>query len=586
MCRKLSLLGASVTIALFAAGCVVGPKYHTPSVQTPPSYKEATPPAPANTTPQTSANSQSQAAPTPAPQAGNASQPSASATAPSQAGRPNQAPASNATPQANNLGTFSQPNSVPQFGGTAPAAAPATNPPFRVAEPNDNAIRGKWWEMFNDSQLNGLEDQVDISNQNIAEAMGAYFSARALVREARAQYWPTGTTDPSITRERASSTLGSKGSLTNYSLPGDATWVPDLWGKVRNTVAANAAAAQISAADLENTRLSMHAELAVDYFELRGEDNLKQLLDSTVVAYQQSLDLTNVLYQTGIDNDESVAQAETQLESAQAEDTNLAILRAQYEHAIAVLVGQPPSTFSIAPQPQQPAPPEVPVAAPSYLLERRPDVAAAERAMAQANAEIGVATAAYYPTVTLSASAGFNSTSFTDWFAWPNRVWSIGTSLAETVFDAGLRKATVQQYRGIFDEDVATYRQTVLAAFQQVEDDLASARTLSTEVRQQDAAVSSAQRYLTIATDRYRLGIDPYLNVITAETTLLTNQQTAVNLRTQQMTSAVDLIEALGGGWNLSQLPSARAVAQVSMPTPPAAPASATQPAPAGQSNQ
>jgi NodT family efflux transporter outer membrane factor (OMF) lipoprotein len=438
--------------------------------------------------------------------------------------------------------------------------------------------------MFNDQQLSALEAQVDVSNQNIAEAMGAYFSARALVREARAQYWPTVTTDPSITRQRVASTntSNSKGSVVNYSLPGDASWEPDLWGRVRNQVTANAAAAQVSAADLENTRLSMHSELAVDYFELRGQDNLKQLLDSTVAAYQQSLDLTNVLYQTGIDNDESVAQAETQLESAQAEDTNLAILRAQYEHAIAVLVGQPPSAFAIAPQPQQPPPPTVPVAAPSDLLERRPDIAAAERAMAQGNAQIGVATAAFYPNVTLSASGGFNSTSFTDWFAWPNRVWSVGSSLAETIFDAGLRRATVQQYRGIFDEDVATYRQTVLAAFQQVEDDLASERTLALEVQQQDAAVNSAQRYLTIATERYRLGIDPYLNVITAETTLLTNQQTAVNLRTEQMTSSVELIEALGGGWNVTQLPSPAAVAQVSVPAPAA---SRAQPAPANQSN-
>ena len=312
----------------------------------------------------------------------------------------------------------------------------------------------------------------------------------------------------------------------------------------------------------------MHAELAVDYFELRGQDNLKQLLDSTVVAYQQSLQLTQALYETGIDSDESVAQAETQLESAQALDTNVGIERAQLEHAIAVLVGQPPSTFTVPLQPQTFAPPTIPVSAPSDLLERRPDIAAAERAMAQANAQIGIATAAYYPNVTLSASAGFNSTSFTDWFSWPNRVWSVGSSLAETVFDAGLRKATVQQYRGVYDEDVAIYRQTVLTAFQQVEDNLVSARVLATEVQQQNAAVASAQRNLSLATDRYRLGIDPYLNVITAETTFLTDQQTAVNLHTQQMTSAVDLIEALGGGWDRAQLPSTAAVAQAGTSAP------------------
>lgn len=562
----LSALGASVAIAMFASGCTVGPKYHTPTVQMPPSYKEATPPTPPPATPSPSAAAPANNAPAsaaPGAVSGNA--------APGNATNPNTASTQS------NTGT---PN--------APAQA-AINPPFRVAQPSDNTLRGDWWTMFNDPELNALEAQVNISNQNIAEAMGAYFSARALVREVRSEYWPTVTTDPSISRQRVQSTntSGSKGSVANFSLPGDATWVPDLWGKVRNTVASNSAAAQVSAADLENTRLSMHAELAVDYFQLRGEDNLKQLLDSTVVAFQQSLDLTNVLYQTGIDNDESVAQAETQLRSAQAQDTNVGILRSQYEHAIAVLVGQPPSTFTVPAAPQQLAPPEVPVAAPSYLLERRPDIAAAERAMAQANAQIGIATAAYYPTVTLSASAGLQSTSIADWFTWPSRVWSVGSSLAETVFDAGLRKATVQQFRGVYDEDVAVYRQTVLTAFQQVEDNLSAGRILSVQVEQQDAAVQSAQRFLSLATDRYRLGIDPYLDVITAETTLLTNQQAAVNLRTQQMTSSVDLIEALGGGWDRTQLPSQRAVAQVSMPaTTPAASTQPAQPAPANQSNQ
>jgi len=555
----LSALGASVAIAMFASGCTVGPKYHTPAVQVPPSYKEATPPTPppASSTP---------SAATPANNAPNASA--------------NAAPgnAANSNAQAN--------------ASTANAPAPATiNPPFRVAEPSDNALRGDWWTLFNDPELDALEAQVNVSNQNIAQAMGAYFASRALVRESRSEFWPVASASTSITRQRvqATNTSGAKGSVANFSLPGDASWVPDLWGKVRNTVASNASAAQVSAADLENTRLSIHSELAVDYFQLRGEDNLKQLLDSTVVAYQQSLDLTNVLYQTGIDSDESVAQAETQLKSAQAADINVGILRAQYEHAIAVLVGQPPSTFVVPSSARQLAPPEVPVAAPSYLLERRPDIAAAERAMAQANAQIGIATAAYYPTVTLSASAGLQSTSLADWFTWPSRVWSIGSSLGETVFDAGLRKATVQQFRGVFDEDVAVYRQTVLTAFQQVEDNLSTQRILSEQVEQQDAAVQSAERYLSLATERYRLGIDPYLNVITAETTLLNNQQTSVNLRTQQMTSSVDLIEALGGGWDRTQLPSQRAVAQVSIPTTPAASAPAAQPAqgaPANQSNQ
>lgn len=552
----LSALCASATIAIFASGCTVGPKYHTPAVQTPPSYKEATPPTPPPATPTSSAAT----------------------------------PANNAVPNAV-PGSAANSTTQPNTGTSNAPAQAAINPPFRVAQPSDNSLRGDWWTMFNDPELNALEAQVNVSNQNIAEAMGAYFSARAVVREARSEYWPVVSTDPSINRQRVQSTntSGAKDSVANFSLPGDASWVPDLWGKVRNTVESNAAAAQVSAADLENTRLSMHSELAVDYFQLRGQDNLKQLLDSTVVDYQQSLDLTNVLYQTGIDNDESVAQAETTLKSAQAQNTNVDILRSQYEHAIAVLVGQPPSTFTIPAAPQQLAPPEVPIAAPSYLLERRPDIAAAERSMAQANAQIGIATAAYYPTVTLSASAGLQSTAIADWFTWPSRVWSVGSSLAETVFDAGLRKATVQQFRGVYDEDVAVYRQTVLAAFQQVEDNLSTERILAVQIQQQDSAVQSAQRFLSLATDRYRLGIDPYLDVITAQTTLLNNQQTAVDLRTQMMTSAVDLIEALGGGWNRTQLPAERAVAQVSMPATPASsaqPAQPAQPTPAPQANQ
>ena len=442
---------------------------------------------------------------------------------------------------------------------------------WKVAQPKDDALHGKWWEIFNDPQLNTLEDQVNLSNQNVAAAFASFMAARAMVKEARSQYFPTLTTGPSITNERqpvgaggASGSGGSGGAsgstagtaFTEYSLPFDATWVPDLWGRVRNMVRANVAAAQASAADLENTRLTMQSELAVDYFSLRGQDALKELLDSTVVAYRQSLDLTRALYETGIDSDESVAQAETQLEITQAQDTNLGILRAQYEHAIAMLVGQPASTFSIAALPWNVAPPAIPFGVPSQLLERRPDIAANERLMAQANAQIGVAVAAYYPTVTLSAAAGLESTAFTSWFTWPSRFWSVGPSVAETIFDGGLRRATLQQYRAQYDGSVANYRETVLTAFQQVEDNLAALRILSVEIQQQNAAVTSAERNLSLATDRYKLGIDPYLNVITAQTTLLGAQQTAVDLRIQQITSSVSLVEALGGGWDSTQLPS------------------------------
>ena len=439
-----------------------------------------------------------------------------------------------------------------------PADFPQTDG-WKVAQPSDATLHGKWWETFNDPQLNALEEQVSVSNQNVASAAASFLEARALVKEARSQYFPTVTTNPSITNERnpaePGATPSSVKSFTDYSLPFDASWQPDLWGRIRNTVSANASAAQASAADLENVRLTAQAEVAVDYFELRGEDSLKDLLDSTVMAYQQSLDLTQALYETGIDSDEAVAQAETQLEATQAQDTAVGILRAQYEHAIALLVGQPASTFSVPVALLIPNPQAIPFGVPSQLLERRPDIAAAERLMAQANAQIGIARAAYYPTVTLSGAAGLASTAFTTWFTWPARLWSVGPLVSETIFDGGLRRATNQQFEAAYNVTTANYRETVLTAFQQIEDNLAALRLLSKEIQQQGTAVKSAQRNLGLANDRYRLGIDPYLNVITAQTTLLSNQQTAVNLSILQMTSTVQLIEALGGGWDDTQLP-------------------------------
>jgi len=440
---------------------------------------------------------------------------------------------------------------------------------WKVAQPKDDALRGKWWEIFNDPQLNALEERVNVSNQNIAAAAASFFAARALVKEARSQLFPTATTSPAITVQRSpstsssgtsgtatGSTSSSMGTFTEYTFPFDATWQPDLFGRIRNTVRSAAYGAQASAADLENTRLVIQADVAVDYFQLRGQDALKQLLDSTVIAYRQSLDLTKALYETGIGSDEAVAQAETQLEVTEAQDTALGIQRAQFEHAIAMLTGQPASSFSIPIEPLKSSPPAIPIGVPSQLLERRPDIAAAERLVAQANAQIGVARAAYFPTVTLSAAAGFASTSAARWFIWPSRFFSIGSAAAETIFDAGLRRATVEQFRAQYDQTVANYRQTVLTAFQQVEDNLASLRILSVEIQQQDAAVKSAERSLAIAKDRYRLGIDPYLNVLTAQTALLSNQETEVSLQIQQMTASGGLIEALGGGWNASQLPS------------------------------
>ena len=443
-----------------------------------------------------------------------------------------------------------------------PPQSPGATNLWKLAQPGDAALRGKWWEMFNNTQLNELEAQVAVSNQNVAAAFANFLSARALVKEARAQLFPTLAANPGVTRSREallgvqSGSSSAAETLTDYSLPLDASWQLDLWGRIRNTVNANAFAAQATAADLQNTRLTAQAELAVDFFQLRGQDALIQLFSDTIHAYRESLDLTKVRFQTGIDSDEDVAQAETQLETTEAQATNLGILRAQLEHAIALLIGKPAAALSLSMQPLTASPPPAPVGVPSELLERRPDIAAAERRVAEANAQIGVAKAAYYPNVTLSASGGFESSAISSLLNWSSRVWSVGAGLGETLFDAGLRKATVEQFKAAYDSTAATYRQTVLTAFQQVEDDLATLRILTRQVEQQESAVKSSERYLNLAMDRYKTGVDSYLNVITAQTTLLVNQQTLVNLRVQQMTASVQLVQAVGGGWDASQVPS------------------------------
>jgi NodT family efflux transporter outer membrane factor (OMF) lipoprotein len=432
---------------------------------------------------------------------------------------------------------------------------------WKFAHPRDDVIRGKWWEMFNDSQLNQLEEQVNKENQNIALADANFRAARALVKESRSQYFPTVTTSPSIIASRQSSAqthsnVSPGRRSVDYTLPFDATWEPDFWGRIRNSVIASASEAQAAAADVQNVRLTVEAELAFDYYQLRSLDAEKRLLDSTIVAFQQQLELTRVRQQTGIVSDEDVSQAETQLETTQAQATDLGIERAQLEHAIAILTGQAPATFSIPNAPQDEQPPAIPVGIPSQLLERRPDIAAAERRVAEANAEIGVTKAAFFPSLTLSATAGLESTSIASWFTWPARFFSLGPTLSQTLFDKGRRKAATEEARAEYDGTVATYRQTVLTAFQEVEDNLAALRILSHELDQQNAAVSSAQRTVSLSTERYKSGIDSYLNVITAQTILLNNQRTAVNLQMQQMTASVELIKALGGGWNQSELPS------------------------------
>ena len=394
--------------------------------------------------------------------------------------------------------------------------------------------------------------------KSVAAAFAHFLAARAVVKQARSQYFPTLSASPSVTRSRQlslpaqSSSSPTAFTFNEYLLPFDASWELDFWGRVRNTVKANSLEAQATLADLENLRLTVQAEVAADYFQLRVLDAQKQLLDAAVVAYQESLKLTQVQYDTGIASDQDVAQAETQLNITRAQATDLGIQRAQLEHAIATLLGKPASSFFIATNSVVAKPVAIPFGVPSQLLERRPDIAAAERRVAEANAQIGVARAGYFPAITLSGSAGYQSYSLGNLVSGPNLVWSVGGTLAQTLFDAGKRKAITEQARAMYQGTVANYRQTVLTAFQEVEDNLSTLRILSQELQQQNAAVESSHRYLTLANDRYKAGIDSYLNVIVAQTTLLSNQRTAMSLRMQQMTSSVQLIKALGGGWDVS----------------------------------
>jgi NodT family efflux transporter outer membrane factor (OMF) lipoprotein len=432
---------------------------------------------------------------------------------------------------------------------------------WKVANPQETMLRGKWWEIFNDAELNALEEQVDINNQNIKEYFENLMVARAEIREARAQYWPTVTANPSWTRGRTSSSLtnstqANTGQTTTLiSFPIDVAWVPDFWGKIRNEVREAQYAAQVSAADLENERLTEQASLAEYYFEIRGQDALQKILDDTVVADQKALDVTKAAYDTGVGDYISVVEAQTTLESAQSQAINNKVARAQYEHAMAVLVGKLATDFSIPVRPELTEPPPIPVGLPSQLLQRRPDVAAAERTLAEANAVIGIGYGAFFPNVTLAASGGLESSTFGKWFTWPSRFWSIGPSISQTIFNGGLYRAELNQYTATYNADLAAYRQTTLTAFQQVEDYLAAVRLYSQQVERQQAAVTHAQDYLNLEMGRYETGVDPYVDVVIAQTTLLADQQTLATIHVEEMTSAVSLIEALGGGWDESQLP-------------------------------
>ncbi len=437
---------------------------------------------------------------------------------------------------------------------------------WKPAQPRDQEIKGNWWEAYDDSLLNTLEEQVNISNQNLAQAEAQYRQARALVQSARAAYFPTITANASETRSRASSSFSStqlqstnpvtRGITNNYLLTLDAAWEPDLWGRVRRTVESNEASAQASAADLVAARLSAQAELAQDYIQLRALDSQKQLLDDTVAAYEKTLQLTQNQYAAGIVAKVDVVQAQTQLQSTQAQAIDVGVQRAQFEHAIALLIGKPASELTITPAPLTAAVPAVPVGVPSDLLERRPDVAAAERLVAAANAQIGVAIAAYFPSLTLSASGGYQSPSWSNWFTLPSRFWAVGPALAETLFDGGLRRAQTDQARAAYDANVAAYRQTVLTGFKEVEDNLASLRILEQEAQVQDEAVQSARQAVALTTNQYKAGTVNYLNVVVVQAAALNNERTAVDILNRRLVASVLLIKALGGGWNSSDLPS------------------------------
>lgn len=437
---------------------------------------------------------------------------------------------------------------------------------WKQAQPRDQEIKGKWWEAYNDPLLNNLEEQVNISNQNLAQAEAQYRQARALVQSARAGYFPTLSASASESRSRASSSFSStqlqstnpvtRGITNNYLLTLDAVWELDVWGRVRRTVESNEANAQASAADLEAARLSAHAELAQNYFQLRALDTQKQLFDDTVAAFEKSLQLTQNQYAAGIVAKADVILAQTQLKSTQAQAIDVGVQRAQLEHAIALLIGKPASVFSIAPAPLTATLPAVPIGVPSELLERRPDVAAAERLVAAANAQIGVAIAAYFPSLTLSASGGYQSSSWSNWLTLPSRFWAVGPALAETLFDGGLRRAQTEQARAAYDGNVAAYRQTVLTGFKEVEDNLAALRILEQEAEVQDEAVQFARQTVALTTNQYKAGTVNYLNVTVVQAAALNNERTAVDILNRRLAASILLIKALGGGWNSSDLPS------------------------------
>ena len=432
---------------------------------------------------------------------------------------------------------------------------------WKRSHPDAAALRGNWWEIFGDSKLNALEEQVTVSNQDLKMAEARFRQARTMVRYNRAAEFPTIGVGPNIQSLRYSpnepyfpSSTGTS-ARGEFTLPFDLSYEVDLWGRIRRTVTSAGEEAQATAADLETAELSLHAELAVDYFELRSADAQQSLLNATVDQYADNVKLTTALLEGGAAPESDVIQAKTQLDTARVQDSDIGVMRAQYEHAIAILIGKPPAAFTLAASPLNLEPPVIPVGVPSQLLERRPDIAASERSVGEANEGIGIARASYFPSLVLSATGGLEGSSLLNWFAWPSRFWAVGPTMLETIFDGGRRRATSEGALANYDATVANYRQTTLVAFQEVEDNLAALRILEHETGQQREATAEALRGVEIFTNLYQGGADPYLQVITAETIALANERNEIDILRRRMDASVLLIKALGGGWDVSKLP-------------------------------
>ncbi|SDG62467.1 efflux transporter outer membrane subunit [Pseudomonas abietaniphila] len=425
------------------------------------------------------------------------------------------------------------------------------------ANPSDAIARGAWWEIYGDAQLNGLVEKLNTSNQTVAQYEAQYRQAAALVRSARGAFFPT--LDLTTSKNRSSQGTGSSSSSLSSSSSGirdtynaqlGVSWEADIWGKLRRGLEADKASAQASLADLASMQLSLQSQLVQNYLQLRVIDEQKRLLEATVDTYERSLKLTQNQYRAGVSGRDAVAQAQTQLKSTQADLIDLAWQRAQFESAIAVLMGQAPADFSLAPTTSVPALPQIPVQLPSQLLERRPDIAAAERSVMAANANIGVAKAAYYPDLTLSMNGGYSSSTFSNWISLPNRFWSVGPQLAMTLFDGGQRAAEVDRTEAFYDQTVAQYRQTVLDGFKEVEDYMAQLRVYEQEAGVRKEALDAARDSLRLTSNQYKAGLIGYLDVVNVQTTALSNERSVLTLLQSRLIASVQLIAALGGGWN------------------------------------